>query len=68
MGGWGALKNIREWSGTLPDVQDRSGDRSRMSGSGRDSLTDVRVWSGTHADLWIGLEASRMSRSGREAM
>ena len=51
-----ALKNIWEWSGTLPDVRDWSGfppgcpgvvgKPYRRSGSGREALPDVREWSG----------------------
>ena len=78
-GGREAFTNNREWSGTLSDVQERSGDPSGspgvvgrsswMSGSSREALLEVREWSGDPQECpGVVRNLSRMSKSGREVL
>ena len=70
-----ARPDIREWSGTLPDVQERPGHLpgcpgvygkpSRMSGSCWEALQDVREWLGCRQGcLGVVGRPSRMFVSG----
>ena len=75
LSGWKALPDVREWTGSLGDVGERSGGPpgrqemvgrlSRMSSSGREALEDVREWSGGPPGCQgvVG-RISRMSGSG----
>ena len=60
---------MSEWSGGPPGCPEVAGRPSRMSGSGREALPDVREWSGgpPECPAVVG-RPFRMSGSGREAL
>ena len=73
--GWEALQDVRKWSGGPPGCPGVVGRPSRMSGCGREALSDVREtrpdvreWSeGSLVRPAVFRMPSRMSRIGREA-
>ena len=67
-----ALPDVWEWSGGPPEFSGVVGWPSRLSGSGRETLLDVREWwealSKVQEASWMCGRPSRMSGSGQEAL